>query len=274
MCVCMVDDRGDKMEDERRLSSDDEESSGSAGNEDIADIDSGDYLRECVIDHVRECLVKTEIGDDESHPAANVAYDLVDATISDESDTVLYRVGEGRIMSDVMNASLRVEQRRDMGNEVFPSAGGVRMEGGDVCVRKVVLEPFSHFMELGEGEKRGLMDRACKYYPRFLNRMSGKVGCRVYMVPRCVIYVVVSTARRWGTEYEWIPQVDVGGDTRCRVVLDTSRDLRDYVRRYVPYIHGLDMVSGMTMYASMIARTCAEMFDWKEMVGEWVGGGG
>ena len=47
-------------------------------------------------------------------------------TISDVSDTVVYCVGEGRIMCDVMDASLRVEQRRDMEDEMFPPAG-VRM---------------------------------------------------------------------------------------------------------------------------------------------------
>ena len=59
---------------------------------------------------------------------------------------------------------------------------------------------------------------------------------------------------------------------RCRVVLDTSREFRQYVSKCVPYIFGLDMVSGMTTYTSMIARFCAETVDWNEMVGDWVCG--
>ena len=59
---------------------------------------------------------------------------------------------------------------------------------------------------------------------------------------------------------------------RCRVVLDTSREFRQYVPKCVPYIFGLDMVSSMTTYTSMIARFCAETFDWNEMVGDWVCG--
>ena len=56
-------------------------------------------------------------------------YDLIDATICDMSDTMLYRVGEGCIECDEMDASLRVEQRRDMEGEMFPVTG-VLMDGG------------------------------------------------------------------------------------------------------------------------------------------------
>ena len=46
-----------------------------------------------------------------------------------------------------------------------------------MCTRKVVLEPFSHFMGVDEGERTGLLDRVCRYYLRILNRMSVRVGC-------------------------------------------------------------------------------------------------
>ena len=150
----------------------------------------------------------------------------------------------------------------------FPLLGFLWM--GDVCCRKVVLELFSHYMALDDEERMGLMDRVRWFYLRFLNRMSAKVGCRVFVVPRCAVYVIVSRTRRCGTENEWIPEIEVSCGRKCRVVLDTSRECREYIRRFVLYIFGLDMVSGMTIYTSMITRFCVETFDWNEMVGDWV----
>ena len=116
----------EQMETNQQILSDDESSSGES----------------VVVEHVD---VLSDMVDRTKIEAGVCQYDLVDATISDVSDTVVYRVGEVRIMCDVLNPSLRVEQRRDMEDEMFPPAG-VCMEGGDVCTHKVVLEPFSHFM--------------------------------------------------------------------------------------------------------------------------------